>query len=119
MRGDDPSMDPEEGRKLWMAGVVTIKSLTAERRSAGQRADPRPFLCRMDEHPDGEAVWKIYEGFMNRSGPLAVSNFMQSFVSCNVSRSSNRTGNFCLRLFALTTKRTAKRLKSKRTPPIL
>ncbi len=75
----DPNMDPEEGRKLWMAGVEMIKSLTAAQRIAGQRADPGPFLFKMDEHPDKEAMWKIYEGFVKRSDPVAVSDFMQSF----------------------------------------
>jgi pimeloyl-ACP methyl ester carboxylesterase len=45
------------------------------------RANPGPFLFKMDEHPDKERLWGIYEGFLRRSDPVAIGNFMLSFYA--------------------------------------
>jgi len=45
------------------------------------KAEPGPFLFKMAEHPDSESMWSIYEGFIRRSDPVAIRNFMMSFYT--------------------------------------
>ncbi|MBW2672923.1 MAG: alpha/beta hydrolase [Deltaproteobacteria bacterium] len=74
-------IDPEEARKLHLAVSEAIKKSTADDWIAAVRADPGVFLFKMDEHPEREAMWKIYEGFVRRLDPVAVGTFMERFYA--------------------------------------
>ena len=76
---DNPDISQEEKLKMFQAGAEFLKSLSATDRIIGARANPGPFLFKMDEHPDSERMWKIYESFIHRSDSEAVSEFMQTF----------------------------------------
>ncbi|MCP4753578.1 MAG: alpha/beta hydrolase [Proteobacteria bacterium] len=78
---ENPDLDPDEARKAYFEGVNAIRHLSADDRIAYSRANPGPFLFKMDEHPDKERMWKIYEDFVRRSDSVAVSDFMLSFYS--------------------------------------
>ena len=49
--------------------------------SKAAKAEPGPFLFKMAEHPDSDRMWKIFEGFIRRSDPVAIRNFMMSFYA--------------------------------------
>jgi len=74
-----PDLSPEEKIKMRQDGLEMLQNLSAEERIAGARANPGPFLFKMDEHPDKERMWKIYESFIHRSDSKAVAEFMKSF----------------------------------------
>ncbi|MBW1709104.1 MAG: alpha/beta hydrolase [Deltaproteobacteria bacterium] len=76
-----PGVDPVEMQQGFIEAAERRKTATVEEWLAGARAEPGPFLFKMDEHPDKERMWKIYEGFLRRSDPVAIGNFMQSFYS--------------------------------------
>ncbi len=72
-------IDPEDARQIHIAGAEALKVATHDQWIAHARAEPGVFLFKMDEHPDKEAMWKIYEGFVRTQDPVAVGTFMQSF----------------------------------------
>jgi len=74
-----PEISDEEKHKMRQDGLEMLKSLTAEERIVGARENPGPFLYKMDENPDSERMWKIYESFVHRSDSVAVAEFMKSF----------------------------------------
>lgn len=78
---DMPGLDPTAARDAFFSGLEAMKQATPEQRIAGARANPGPFLFKMDEHPDKEKMWKVYEGFVRRGDPAAVADFMMSFYS--------------------------------------
>jgi len=45
------------------------------------RRHPNNFLFKMDEHPNSERMWKIYEGFLRYPDPQAISKFYAEFYS--------------------------------------
>jgi pimeloyl-ACP methyl ester carboxylesterase len=62
-------------------GAEARKVASVEDWMVGARANPGPFLFKMAEHPDAERMWGIYEGFLRRSDPVAIGNFMLSFYA--------------------------------------
>jgi len=74
-------IDPEENRKMHMAGVEFIKNTGFEERKTYTRANPGIFLFKMAEHPDNEQMWEIYENFVKRQDPIAVGTFMERFYA--------------------------------------
>ncbi len=76
-----PDVDVEEMRQGFQLAAETRKTATVEEWMALARAEPGPFLFKMAEHPDSEHMWKIFEGFIRRSDPAAIRNFMMSFYS--------------------------------------
>ena len=71
----------EEMREMHRLTAETRKTATVEEWMALARAEPGPFLFKMAEHPDSEAMWKIFEGFIERSDPVAIRDFMMSFYT--------------------------------------
>lgn len=45
------------------------------------RRHPGEYLFKMDEHPDSEEMWKIYEGFFKNIDPQEVIKFRSVFYS--------------------------------------
>ena len=74
-------IDPEEARQMHLAGAEFFKSTALEERNAYVRANPGVFLFKMDEHPEKEEMWQIYEGFVQRQDPVAVGTFMEQFYA--------------------------------------
>jgi 3-oxoadipate enol-lactonase len=75
--------DVEQGaqREGLLLGAEARKTASVEDWMTWARATPGPFLFKMDEHPDKERLWGIYEGFLRRSDPVAIGNFMLSFYT--------------------------------------
>ena len=71
----------EEMREMHRLTAETRKTATVEEWMALARAEPGPFLFKMDEHPDSEAMFKIFEGFIERSDPVAIRDLMMSFYT--------------------------------------
>jgi pimeloyl-ACP methyl ester carboxylesterase len=76
-----PDIDVEEARQGFQLAAETRKTVSAEEWMTLARANPGPFLFKMDEHPDSERMWAIYENFVRRSDPVAIRNFMMSFYT--------------------------------------
>jgi len=76
-----PDVDPDEMRKGHLMVAEARKTATVEEWMTMARADPGPFLFKMAEHPDHEGMWNIFEGFLRRSDPVAIRNFMMSFYT--------------------------------------
>jgi len=76
-----PGVDMEEMREGFLVAAETRKTATVDEWMAAVRAEPGPFLFKMNEHPDRERMWKIYEEFIRRSDPVAIRNFMMSFYT--------------------------------------
>jgi pimeloyl-ACP methyl ester carboxylesterase len=76
-----PGVDPEQIRQGNQMVAEARKTATVEEWMTIVRADPGPFLFKMAEHPDNERMWKIYEGFLRRSDPVAIRDFMMSFYA--------------------------------------
>jgi pimeloyl-ACP methyl ester carboxylesterase len=55
--------------------------MTADEIMAATRANPGPFLFKMDEHPQKENLWKTYESFIRASDPMVQGMFLQSFYA--------------------------------------
>jgi pimeloyl-ACP methyl ester carboxylesterase len=75
-----PGVDTEEmiGLQEWAEGV---RNSTPEERIAHSRVEPGPFLFKMAEHPNNEAMWKIVDGFAHQGDPEAQAEFLLSFYS--------------------------------------
>jgi pimeloyl-ACP methyl ester carboxylesterase len=76
-----PGVDPEQMRQGFQMAAEARKTATVEEWMTIVRADPGPFLFKMAEHPDNERMWNIYEGFLHRSDPVAIRDFMMSFYA--------------------------------------
>ena len=76
-----PGVEPETLRQGFTLAAETRKTVTVDEWMTLARAEPGPFLFKMAEHPDKERMWGIYEGFLRRSDPLAIGNFMLSFYA--------------------------------------
>jgi pimeloyl-ACP methyl ester carboxylesterase len=76
-----PGIDMEEMRQRSQLIAETRKTASVEEWMALARAEPGPFLFKMAEHPDSDRMWKIFEGFIRRSDPVAIRNFMMSFYT--------------------------------------
>ncbi|MEW6185687.1 MAG: alpha/beta hydrolase [Thermodesulfobacteriota bacterium] len=74
-------LTPEGQREAFIMGAEARKMTSVEDWMTYARANPGPFLFKMAEHPDKERMWKIYEGFLRRSDPVAIGNFMLSFYA--------------------------------------
>ena len=70
-----------EMRQEHQLAAEARKAVSVEEWLAFARAEPGPFLFKMAEHPDSEGMWKIYEGFLRRSDPTAIRDFMMSFYT--------------------------------------
>jgi pimeloyl-ACP methyl ester carboxylesterase len=71
----------EEMRQGFQLAAETRKTASVEDWMAIARGEPGPFLFKMAEHPDSEGMWEIYEGFLERSDPVAIGKFMMSFYT--------------------------------------
>lgn len=71
----------EEMRETHRLTAETRKTATVEEWMALARAEPGPFLFKMAEHPDSESMWRIFQGFIQRSDPAAIRDFMMSFYT--------------------------------------
>ena len=71
----------EEMRKGHQLVAEARKAASVEEWMALAHAEPGPFLFKMAEHPDSERMWKIFEGFIRRQDPVAISNFMMRFYA--------------------------------------
>lgn len=76
-----PDVDVDEMRDGFRLAAEARKTATPDEWMAMVRAEPGPFLFKMDDHPDKERMWKIYEGFIRRSDSAASRNFMMSFYT--------------------------------------
>jgi len=76
-----PDVDPEELRQGFQMAAEARKTASVEEWMTMAKADPGPFLFKMAEHPDSDGMWGIYEGFLRRSDPVAIRNFMMSFYT--------------------------------------
>lgn len=76
-----PGVDPEEMRQGFQMAAEARKTTSVEDWMTLVKAEPGPFLFKMAEHPDNEPMWAIYEGFIRRSDPVAIRNFMMSFYT--------------------------------------
>jgi len=76
-----PDVDPEELRQGFQMAAEARKTASVEEWMTMAKADPGPFLFKMAEHPDSDGMWGIYEGFLRRSDPVAIRNFMMSFYA--------------------------------------
>ena len=76
-----PGVDPDEMRQGFQLAAEARKTTGVEDWMTMVKAEPGPFLFKMAEHPDNESMWDIYEGFIRRSDPVAIRNFMMSFYS--------------------------------------
>ena len=74
-------LSPEAQREAFTLGAEARKITSVEDWMTYAKANPGPFLFKMAEHPDAERMWGIYEGFLRRSDPVAVGNFMLSFYA--------------------------------------
>jgi len=74
-------LDPEARREAFILGAEARKITSVEDWLIYARANPGPFLFKMAENPDAERMWGIYEGFLRRSDPVAIGNFMLSFYA--------------------------------------
>jgi pimeloyl-ACP methyl ester carboxylesterase len=74
-------LEPEVQREAFIMGAEARKVTPVEDWMTYVKADPGPFLFKMAEHADSERMWEIYEGFLRRSDPVAIGNFMQSFYA--------------------------------------
>ena len=55
--------------------------ISVEERMDGIRREPGPYLFKMAEHPEGERMLKIYEGFLRRADRRAIFTFMTNFYT--------------------------------------
>jgi pimeloyl-ACP methyl ester carboxylesterase len=76
-----PDVDPEEMRQGFQLAAEARKTTSVADWMTIVKAEPGPFLFKMAEHPDNECMWSIYEGFIRRSEPVAIRNFMMSFYT--------------------------------------
>jgi pimeloyl-ACP methyl ester carboxylesterase len=76
-----PGVDPEEMKQGFQLAAEARKTTSVEDWMTIVKAEPGPFLFKMAEHPDNEPMWAIYEGFIRRSDPVAIRNFMMSFYT--------------------------------------
>ena len=74
-------LDPEAQREAFVMGAEARKVTSVEDWMNYVKSEPGPFLFKMAEHPDRERMWGIYEGFLRRSDPVAIGNFMLSFYA--------------------------------------
>lgn len=76
-----PGVDKAAMRQAFKLGAEARKTATVEEWMKIARAEPGPFLFKMAEHPDSQRMWTIYENFLRRSNPAAISDFMMRFYS--------------------------------------
>jgi pimeloyl-ACP methyl ester carboxylesterase len=62
-------------------GADKRRRYSAEEWMRDAREEPGPFLATMAAHPDCERMWALYERFIRRSDPAAISQFMLSFFA--------------------------------------
>lgn len=68
----------EKMRELWKA---MESKMSIEDRVDAIRNEPGPYLFKMLEHPEGEKMLKIYEGFLRRQDRMAIVDFMTRFYT--------------------------------------
>ena len=68
----------EEGIAAWVKWVST-GSIDDYVKIIHQH--PGEFLFKMAEHPNSEGMWKIYEGFLKRLDPKAITRFRPDFYT--------------------------------------
>lgn len=74
-------LTPEARREAFILGAEARKVTPVTDWMTYVRANPGPFLFKMAEEPGAERRWGIYEGFLHRSDPVAIGNFMLSFYA--------------------------------------
>ncbi|MHA1932104.1 MAG: alpha/beta fold hydrolase, partial [Promethearchaeota archaeon] len=92
-RTEEEIAEQKKNTKMWEEATEEVREnymkamreadlkMTVEARMAGIRREPGSFLFKMAEHPDGERMLKIYEGFLRRADRQAVQIFMANFYS--------------------------------------
>ncbi|MHA1730182.1 MAG: alpha/beta fold hydrolase [Promethearchaeota archaeon] len=68
----------DEEREIMMEDLLNI---TVEERMAQTRQEPGPYLFRFKVHPDGENMFKIYDGFLRRQDRREIMTFMGNFYT--------------------------------------
>ena len=76
-----PERTLKEMMKETAAGGEVRKTMSADEIMVATRANPGPFLFKMDDHPQKENLWKMYEGFIRASDPMVQGTFLQSFYA--------------------------------------
>jgi pimeloyl-ACP methyl ester carboxylesterase len=80
LEGQEP-MTLEAQREAFIMAAEARKVTSVEDWMAYARSDPGPYLFKMAQHPNSERMWPIYEGFLRRSNPVAIGDFMLSFYT--------------------------------------
>ncbi|MHA1670507.1 MAG: alpha/beta fold hydrolase [Promethearchaeota archaeon] len=70
-------VDPEKRKRE----LKLFATLSVEDKMNYFRTNPGEYLFKMAEHPDSENMWKIYEGFIRRQDPQAVTQFQIDFYT--------------------------------------
>lgn len=77
----DPANRPKQTKEETAAWTKWISTGSYDDVIKEMRRHPNEFLFKMDEHPNRERMWKIYEGFLRYSDPQAISKFYAEFYS--------------------------------------
>ncbi|MHA2398129.1 MAG: alpha/beta fold hydrolase [Promethearchaeota archaeon] len=71
----------EQREQMKEARIAAEEKISTEEWMAGVRNEPGVFLFKMAEHPDSDAMFKIYEGFIRRQVPRQNVNFRMNFYT--------------------------------------
>ncbi|HEC38257.1 hypothetical protein LCGC14_0944120 [marine sediment metagenome] len=77
----DDANRPEPSEKMNAAWTKWISTGSFDDVIKEMRRQPGEFLFKMDEHPNSEEMWKIYEGFIKRIDPQEIIRFRSVFYS--------------------------------------
>jgi len=92
-RTEEEIAERENNAKMWEEATEEVREnlrkammeadlkMTIEERMAGIRREPGPYLFKMADHPEGDRMLKIYEGFLRRADRRAIFTFMTNFYS--------------------------------------
>jgi pimeloyl-ACP methyl ester carboxylesterase len=88
-RTEEELAERERNRKMWENATEEQREamreadlkLSVEERMVGIRREPGPYLFKMAEHPEGERMLKIYEGFLRRADRRQIHTFMANFYT--------------------------------------
>ena len=77
----DEANRPEPSEKMIAAWTKWVSTGSFNEVIKEMRRHPGEFLFKMDEHPNNERMWKIYEGFLKYQDPQAITRFRSVFYS--------------------------------------
>jgi len=77
----DEANRPEPSEKMNAAWTKWVSTGSCDDVFEEIRHHPGEFLFKMDEHPNNEGMWKIYEGFLKRIDPQEYIRFRSAFYS--------------------------------------